>query len=366
MNHRGFGERNFSLPFALGVEEELLLVDADNELLDGGRQAIDRANAEEGSIDKELFEAMVELQSDISPNADAAARELGQLRGRLIESGSRLMGAGLHPSASPGEAGISTTPRYALIAESLQGLLRTPICGQHIHIGMPDEETAVRVYNGIRTHVPLLNALAANSPFWGGEDSGLASARTVIFRSYPRSAMAPAAENFDHYRQIVCQVCEAGGLEDYTHIWWDVRIHPKLGTVEVRVADSQSDLRRTAALAALMHCLARVEAEREQFSIPSREALAESMFQATRHGLDADLLDREGRLRGARALGELALETASSAAAELGCSDQLDHVAAILEQGSGADLQRRVHQREGISGLLAYLVEETADVDRLA
>ena len=154
----------------------------------------------------------------------------------------------------------------------------------------------MRVYNGIRTHVPLLNALAANSPFWGGHDSGLASTRTVVFRSYPRAAMAPEFADYRHFCDVTRQVVLAAGLDDYTHIWWDVRIHPGLGTIEVRAADAQYDLRRTAALAALVHCLARIEAECDVSSIPAREALAESSFQATRYGLDAKLLTRSGRL----------------------------------------------------------------------
>ena len=116
---------------------------------------------------------MVESRSEISANAGRAVATLRQLRRELAESGARLMGVGVHPNASPGAAEVLQTPRYALIEDSLQGVLRTPICGQHIHVGMPDKETAVRAYNGIRTHVPLLNALASNSPFWFGEDSGL-------------------------------------------------------------------------------------------------------------------------------------------------------------------------------------------------
>ena len=347
-------------PFALGVEEELLLVDADNALLDRGRQAVRAVDAEGGAVDRELFKAMVELQSDVSANAQKAVDQLRGLRGQLLESGSRLFGAGLHPNAAAGEAAVDQAPRYSLIADSLRGILRTPICGLHIHVGMPDEKTAVRAYNGIRAHVPLLNALAANSPYWFGEDSGLASSRTVLFRSYPRAAMAPEADDFHHYCRIVDQVCTAAGLDDYTHIWWDVRIHPKLGTIEIRAADAQFDLRRVAALAALVHCLAKTEAETDQGEVPAREALAESSFQATRDGLDARLLDRLGQSVPARELGRRTLEQAAPAADELGCRYELEHVASILETGPGADVQRRVHRRGGMSGLLAFLAEETA------
>ena len=355
-------EVNFGVapPFALGVEEELLVVGSDNELRDHGPRLAQRADPEEGAVTKELFKSMVELRSEISANAAEAVGVLRGVRAEMAGTGARLIGSGLHPNAQPGDAVVDRSPRFMKIEDSLQGVLRAPICGLHIHVGMPDKETAVRVYNGIRTHVPLLNALAANSPFWGGRDSGLASTRTVIFRSYPRAAMAPQFQDYEHFCKVTEQVCVAAGVDDYTHIWWDVRIHPMLGTIEIRAADTQFDLRRTGALAALIHCLTRVEAERDQTGIPVREALAESSFQATRHGLDADLLDRRGRLRPARELARETMEAAGAVAGELDCSDELQQVSVILEDGSGADVQRAVHAETGMEGLLQFLVDETA------
>jgi carboxylate-amine ligase len=345
--------------FALGVEEELLLVGSDNQLVDRSAQVLREADPEEGGVDRELFKAMVESRSEISANARQAITALREVRRELVDSGARIMGAGLHPDASPGEGEVNQTPRYALIEDSLQGVLRTPVCGQHVHIGMPDKETAVRAYNGIRTHVPMINALASNSPFWFGEDSGLASSRTVIFRGYPRAAMAPQFDDFEHFCQVTRQVCAAGGLDDYTHIWWDARIHPGLGTIEIRAADTQFDLRRVSALAALVHCLARIEAERDQGDIPAREALAESSFQATRHGLDAMLLNRRCEPVPARELAIECLQMAGTVAGELECETELQHVEVIIEEGSGADLQRRVHADGGMEALLAYVVSET-------
>jgi glutamate---cysteine ligase / carboxylate-amine ligase len=358
-------ESNFGVQpaFAIGVEEELLLVGPDNELIDRSSQVLGTAEPEEGEVSGELFKAMVEGRSEVSASAGEAVAALREVRRELLDSGTRIIGAGVHPTALPGEADVHQTPRYALIEDALQGVLRTPICGQHIHIGMPDAGTAVRAYNGIRTHVPLLNALASNSPFWFGEDSGLASSRTVIFRSYPRAAMAPEFDDFEHFCQVTRQVCVAGGLDDYTHIWWDVRIHPALGTIEVRAADTQFDLRRAEALAAFVHCLTRIEAERDQSGIPAREALAESSFQATRHGLEAHLLDAQCERRPARELCRESLESAATVAGDLGCLRELEHVEVILQQGSGADLQRQVHAKEGMRGLVAYLVDETSRLD---
>jgi glutamate---cysteine ligase / carboxylate-amine ligase len=347
-------------PFALGVEEELLLVDSGGALLDRGAEVARRADPSEGDVVGELFKAMVESNSEVSANAAEATEALSRIRSELIAAGSRVMGVGVHPNARAGEAEIHPAPRYQAIQGDLRGLLRTPICGQHIHVGLPDEQTAVRAYNGIRTHVPLLNALAANSPYWFGEDSGLASARTVLFRSYPRAAMAPEFADFAEFLRVTREVCTAAGLDDYTHIWWDARIHPTLGTVEIRAADSQFDLRRVAALTALVHCLTRLEADRDQSKIPSREALAESSFQATRHGLEATLLDRDAEPVPARDLAHRCLDAAAAFAGELGCERELAYIKVMLREGTGADLQRKAFADGGMRALLTFLEQQSA------
>lgn len=349
-------------PFSVGVEEELLLVDERFRLVDEAEEARRAVDPPRGDVAGELFAAMIEAKSPVSSTVADAIAALRDVRRRLAAEGERAIGVGVHPSAPAGTAAIHRTGRYALIEASLQGLLRTPLCGQHIHVGIPDAETAVRAHNGIRAHVPLLNALAANSPFWFGEDSGLASSRTVLFRSYPRAAMTPELESFSHFERIVEEICRVGRLEDYTHIWWDVRLHPALGTLEVRAADTQFDIRRTAALTALVHCLVRIEAERSQEGLPSREALAEASFQATRHGLDARLMARDGTVLPARELARRTLAEAGGAATELGCESELAEVERILAEGCGADIQRRVHRERGMDGLLRYLTVETARV----
>ena len=309
--------------FALGVEEELLLVGEDNELVDTGAEVLRRADPERGELTAELFQAMVEGKSPVCKTTAQAIGALREVRREVLDWAPGSWAPGSIRTPPPARRRCSRAPALRADRGHLAGVLRTPICGQHVHVGMPDEETAVRAYNGIRTHIPLINALAANSPFWFGEDSGLASARTVIFRSYPRAAMAPEFSDFDHFCRVTRQVCVAGGLADYTHIWWDARIHPGLGTIEVRAADAQYDLRRVAALAALVHCLTRTEAERDQSNIPAREALAESSFQATRHGLEAELLNRNGEVVPARELGKRCLDEAADCAGELGCEAEL-------------------------------------------
>ena len=268
------------------------------------------------------------------------------------------MGAGLHPNAAPGEADVHQTRRYAFIEDSLQGVLRTPICGQHIHVGMPDADTAIRVFNGIRSHLPLLLALSANSPLWFGIDSGLASARFPFVRAYPRRGVPRAFRDLDDYADTIAAVSEAGDLADYTYVWWDVRLHPRLGTIELREIDAQSRIGDTAAIAALVQALARHEAEQAREPDPP-EAIAESSFRASRDGTDATLL-HDGVLRPVREVAMRTLERVSPHVSEFGGEPALAGIDRLLDEGGGAGRQRAALQNGGMEALLEHLVNETA------
>src|SRR4051794_4003867 len=281
--------------FSLGVEEELLLVDpVDHRLVAQADRVRTRVRPTPGRIAREIFAAQLELITPICRTAAEAVAVLEAQRTAIAQSGAVLLAAGLHPTAAFGDATLSRGRRYAVVGEALGGILRTPTCGLHVHVGMPDPETAIRVANAMRRHVPLLHALAANSPFWHGVDSGLASARTAILRSYPRSELPRAFRVWEDFCTTSAELARAAGVRDYTYFWWDVRPHPLLGTVEVRALDTQTESWRTAALVALIHALARMEAEIASPATPCREALAESSYQATRHGLGAALLGEDG------------------------------------------------------------------------
>jgi carboxylate-amine ligase len=223
---------------------------------------------------------------------------------------------------------------------------------------MPDAQTAIRVFNGLREHLPLLQALAANSPFWHGRDSGLATSRAQLFRGYPRAEIPRAFDSYDDYAATADGIVAAGDLPDYTFLWWDIRPHPRLGTVEVRAMDSQSALWSAAGLAALVHGLARAEAqETSHRTWLSREVLMEASFTAARDGLRARL-PMDGALHPAPEVARAALERARPHAGELGSGDALDGIERILAEGSGADRQRAAHARGGMPALLDLLVAE--------
>ncbi|MFT3863018.1 MAG: glutamate-cysteine ligase family protein [Solirubrobacterales bacterium] len=291
--------------------------------------------------------------------AAAATGELSDLRAAVRATGVGLLGVGVHPD-DEGEAQLVRKPRYDIVKEDLASLLSTPPSGLHVHVGMPDPETAIRVANAMRRRQPLLAALAANSPFRDGADSGMASARAVEVRAYPRFEMPREFRDYEEFLTVADQLIAAAGVDDYTYLWWDVRPHPKLGTVEVRGMDVQPMAAANAAFAALIQALAAREIERPSSSDLQREALEESNYQATRYGLEAKLMVDGGEAIPAREVATRALAEARPYAAELGGVGSLEEIERILVEGNGAERQRRAFERGGIAAVLEYLAEATA------
>jgi len=349
-----------SPPLSIGVEEELLLVDERQRLTPSSEQVIDVL---EGTVRErvtpELFAEQIELKTAVCHEVSDVEGQLAALRRALREAGAGILGVGLHPNEGFGEAPIVRKPRYLEVHEELRGLLWTPPCGLHVHIGMPDPETAVQVANALRHHVPLLQALTANSPFWDGTDSGLASARTAVVRAYPRFQMPREFRDYEDFCRIADQLIAAAGVEDYTYIWWDVRPHPRLGTVEVRALDTQTTVRTNAAIAGLIQALAAKEVDEAGRRELSREALEESYFQASRYGLGAMLLRDDGSTAPAAEIARRTVEEVRPYARPLGGEDALIEIDRIVREGNGADDQRRIHRASGMEGLLEYLAERT-------
>ena len=258
VEHR-FGQ---AADFALGIEEELLLVDAATLRPANIASELDRASCtpQRGEIMNDLYEALIE---GVDPGRARRTRGRGG-RSRPCASSCatrarRFIGGGLHPDVglrrrrARADRALPGDPRRDARAASRARRPRA----LHVHVGMPDPETAIDVCNRMRAHLPLLQALAAHSPFWHGRDSGLASARSAIFRAFPRSTIPPDLRRLGALRRRSIRWCAAtGDLDDYTYLWWDMRPSPNLGTVEVRAMDAQTRLETVAGLAALVHALA--------------------------------------------------------------------------------------------------------------
>lgn len=348
-----------SPPLTLGAEEELLLVDADCGLVAAGEAVMEGIDSEHRkSVSTEIFSTQIELKTGICDDAGQAARELTEVRRAIAATGARLMGSGVYPGEA-GEPQLVEKARYESVKKDLASLLATPPCGLHVHVGMPDPETAVAVANAMRRHLPLLAALTGNSPFRDGADTGLASARAAAVRSYPRFELPRAFRDYEDFLRVADQLIAAAGVDDYTYIWWDVRPHPNLGTVEVRGMDIQAAPEGNAAIGALIQALAAKEIDRPGAPGLTREAIEESYFQAERYGLQARLMVDESTAAPAVEVARAILQEARPYAEQLNGVGALEEIERIVSEGNGADHQRRVHEQSGMKGLLGDLAERT-------
>ena len=342
-------------PFTIGLEEELLLVDRDTLQLDHAADrvvpGIDLPHERAGH---EAFLAEIEVRSEPRRSAAEAVGDIAEGRAAIVAAGGTPMAVGLHPDAGFGDVRLVDSDRYRRVEGEMRGLIkRTPECALHVHVAMPSPDVAVDALMGLREALPLIGALGAASPFWFGMDSGLASARSAVIRAYPGRGVPPPLRNWEDYLETLDGITLGGGPEDHTMVWWDARLQPRLGTVELRELDVQSGLEQTAGMAALVHALARRAAEQPPTELAPAQALHWSSFRAVRDGLDSELLFR-GRLRPAReAAGELLDELRGS-------DDALDGVERILREGGAPARQRAVHAEAGMAGLLRSLADETA------
>jgi carboxylate-amine ligase len=350
-----------SLPLSLGVEEELLLVDGDGNLTHAAEDVLESVAGTPIAkrVSAEIFTEQIELKTGICREAGEVLEQLGELRRGVRESGFGLLGCGLHPTAVAGEAVLIAKPRYEIVQKDLRSLLKTPPCGLHVHVGMPDPEAAVQLTNAFRLYLPALQALSANSPFQEGVDSGHASARTQVVRSYPRFQVPRAFRDYANFLEVADQLVAAAGVDDYTYIWWDVRPHPRLGTVEVRAVDVPTESHTSAAFAVLIQAIAAKELDRPSNSRLHREALEESYFQAASHGLEAEILFDSEQPASAREVCSRMLETVRPYARELGAEEALGPIERVLREGNGAEEQRRIEGQVGIEGLLTQLIERS-------
>jgi glutamate---cysteine ligase / carboxylate-amine ligase len=289
------------------------------------------------------------------------------LRDAAAERGSVIAGAGTHPFSRWEHQDITEQERYRALLEEMRWVAeREVIFGLHVHVGIASADQAIAVANGLRTWLPELLALSGNSPFWHGRDTGLASTRTKIFETFPRSGLPPAFASFEEFELLVERAVKTGSMPDYTFIWWDLRPHPTLGTLEIRIPDAQTRLESVAGIVALVQCLVATLADGfergEKPQIQPVTLISENKWRAARDGLNGLLIDLERDEE--RPAGEAVLalvERAGPAAARLGCREELAEVERLVQRGTGADEQRRVYEETGsLLAVAQWLAERTS------
>jgi carboxylate-amine ligase len=344
-------------PYTLGVEEEYMLLDGETLDLVQHIEAV-LAAAEghelEEQVNPELMQSVLEIATPVCHTPAEVDAELRRLRayvtGLAAERGLRVGSAGTHPFSLFERQRITARDRYRHLVDQLQYVARRElIFGLHIHVAVEDPERAICVVNGLLAHLSSLLALSASSPFWRGELTGLASSRQMVFAAFPRSGPPPRFRDYADYAEVVGQLEKTGCIADYTHIWWDIRPHPRLGTVEIRVCDAVTLVEDAVALAAFCQALVKLYSERHAIGaeIPSyhRILTTENKWLAARYGLEAPVMDLATGRRNRIPVAQLARRTLKEIephARELGSDRELEGVREILARGNGSDRQRRV------------------------
>ena len=264
--------------------------------------------------------------------------------------GMRVGSAGTHPFSLFERQRITAKDRYRALVDQMQYIARRElIFGLHVHVAVNDPEKAIQVVNGLIGHLAELVALSASSSFWRGEATGLRSSRHMVFAAFPRSGPPPRFLNYADYAEVIGQLERTGCIADYTHIWWDIRLHPRLGTIEIRICDAVTQLEDVIAITALCQALVKHYSERYDAGeeVPSfhRILTTENKWLAARYGLEAPVMDLVTGRRNRVPLAQIirrTLKLAEPHARELGSEAELAGIEEILRRGNGADRQLRV------------------------
>jgi glutamate---cysteine ligase / carboxylate-amine ligase len=326
---------NAGASWTIGVEEEVMLLDPSGWALASRADAVmSQLTGELAShTSTETHGSALELRTDPHATVAAGLAQLEDLRGDLARElellDLRAAVAGLHPFTLWQDTQISEGDRYRFLYGSMRELARRePTFALHVHVALPDPESAVRAINRLRTHLPLLLALSANSPFWQGRETGLASARTPLFQAFPRVGIPRAFLDYEDYVSTIDLLLRCEAFPEPTFLWWDARLQPRFGTIEVRIMDAQSTVADSAALTALVQCLVRLEASDEGSGadplLDLPEVLAENRFLAARDGAEASLIDAQlGRRSPVTEVLEGILDRCLPHAEDLGCVEEL-------------------------------------------
>jgi uncharacterized enzyme len=348
----------FSRSGTIGIEEEFFIVNEAGRPVSGIQELIYDSEPPEllqDRLDHELFQCTIETQTPIIDDLSDAESTLLSIREALTDHaeshGFRIAAAGLHPAATWQELDHATKPRYRAQLDRIQyPQHRNTTSGLHVHIGVDDADTAVWIANELRWYLPPLLALSANSPYWNGFDTGLASARAKIFENLPNTGIPTRFADFEAYKRFEKRMVDTGSINDRGELWFDVRPHTGHGTVEIRTPDAQSDPEIVLAFVEYIHALvadltAR-HADGEEPTRLRRELLDENKWRAIRHGHDASFITPD-----AEETVEL-VEFVDRECDRLG----VDGLRAVFERDSGSQRQRQLMDEAGMDALCRSLL----------
>ena len=345
---------------SLGVEWELQLVDrATRQLSSGATEVLAELSPDGGEhpfAKHELLQSTVEVITGINSTVAEASADLARTVALVTAAADRrglgVMCSGTHPLSHWDTQEISPLPRYAKLVEDMQWLARRlTVFGVHVHVGVRSGDKSVAIVNALTAYLPHFLGLSASSPYWNGNDTGLASARSKVFEGLPTAGLPYQLEDWAAFEEYMQLLLDTGTISSVKEVWWDVRPHPDFGTVELRISDGTPTLYEIGMVAALAQCLVETfdrEIDRG-YRLPTPKAwvVRENKWRAARRGLDAEVITETGAvvpLR--RAVVELAQELRPTAE-RLGCVEELERVHEVAARGGSAQRQRAVAAAHG-------------------
>ena len=330
-------------PFTVGLEEELFCLDAETL----APRPFPRAALDGARLKEELFSSVVELNTGIHASAAEAVAELAALRTRAkdaaAEAGVVLAACGTWPTAVPEQQPVGESPAYRKFADYAgPSARRQYVSGLHVHVGMESPEACMAALEAILPWLPLVLALSANSPYLSGGETGLASARAEILALLPRSGAPPVFASYEDWERFVERLVELGLADEITRVWWDVRPHPRFGTLEIRIADQPTRLQTTSEIATLLQAMA---SRLDRGEPADRGLYAQNRWAALRFGRKAELVHPDGSR----------LVSVPDLVGELAARLDTDWSATTDQAGEQLELGRR----EGLDSLCRRLVDLT-------
>lgn len=346
-------EQHFGSSLTVGVEEELWILDAGSlELVPAVDKLVAGADGRDlpGVLKMELHASVVELATAVSDDVDNAIERLQRLRHAAGEiaraNGMRVAASGSYPTSVPEEQEIAPVQRYTEFVEYAgPSAKRQGVSGLHVHVGMPDADTCFRVMETILPWLPLVLALSANSPYLAGHETGMLSTRAEVLGLLPRHGAPPAFRDYAEWERFIDRVRATGVAREYTSYWWDVRIHPHFGTLEIRMPDQPTSLERTASFVRALRdmCAWAIDAPPRAFDPAERGIYAQNRWAASRFGPHAELIhpDRDEALSVPSLVRELPVTLHG------------------LDPPCEAELQLEVGRGQGLQAVCADLVERS-------
>lgn len=358
--------------FTLGIEEEFQTIDPEtrelrshmSKIVEGGQIILQER------IKQEMHQAVVEMGTNICKDIHEAREEVTYLRRELIElaekQGLKIAAAGTHPFSDWINQLITPDSRYDQLIDEMRDVARgNLIFGLHVHVGIPDRNTGIKIMNEVRYFLPHIYALSTNSPFWCGRDTGFSSYRSKVFDKFPRTGIPDYFNSAEEYDRYVNLLIKTGCIDNGKKIWWDIRVHPFYPTIEYRICDVTMRIDETICLAAIMQAIVaklhKLHSQNLSFRQYRRNLINENKWRAARDGINAKLIDfgKEAEVPFRELVLEL-LEFIDDVVDELGSRKEVEYIHQILKNGTGADRQLRIFKETGsLLSVVDYMIEET-------